>query len=200
MPGDLKIWLEQLQKKVGEPVFRDHVRSGGFDLSSGRFALPAQLPRQLASGTLADQSARAVLSAGRRVAVSVGLVRGQYVRLQGGRARLGRGTGIDDRGLVTFDRKYRKDAFYFYKANWNKAEPMVYIAQKRWTPRVKTTQSDPGLFECSGSGTAGQRRFARKKTGANGVFLWENVELKRGVNALEARSDTGIDYADIRVL
>ena len=39
-----------------------------------------------------------------------------------------------------------------------------------------------------------------KKTGANGVFLWENVELKRGVNALEARSDTGIDYADIRVL
>ena len=28
----------------------------------------------------------------------------------------------------------------------------------------------------------------------------ENVELKRGVNALEARSDTSIDYADIRVL
>ena len=39
-----------------------------------------------------------------------------------------------------------------------------------------------------------------RKTGANGVFLWENVELKRGVNALEARSDTSIDYADIRVL
>lgn len=38
--------------------------------------------------------------------------------------------GINDKGLVTFDRKVRKDAFYFYKANWNKA-PMVYLADKR---------------------------------------------------------------------
>ena len=43
-------------------------------------------------------------------------------------------------------------------------------------------------------------KMETRKTGANGVFLWENVELKRGVNALEARSDTSIDYADIRVL
>lgn len=77
----------------------------------------------------------------------------------------GEGTGIDDRGLVTFDRKYRKDAFYFYKANWNKAEPMVYIAQKRWTPARENDPDDPGLFECSGSGTAGQRRFARQEDG-----------------------------------
>ena len=28
--------------------------------------------------------------------------------------------GVNDKGLVTFDRKVRKDAFYFYKANWNK--------------------------------------------------------------------------------
>ncbi len=29
----------------------------------------------------------------------------------------GEGNGINDTGLVTFDRKYCKDAFYFYKAN-----------------------------------------------------------------------------------
>ena len=47
----------------------------------------------------------------------------------------------DDRGLVTFDRKYRKDAFYFYKANWNPDEPFVYIAERRWDRRVKRTQT-----------------------------------------------------------
>ena len=38
--------------------------------------------------------------------------------------------GINDKGLITYDRKIKKDAFYFYKANWNK-EPIIYIAEKR---------------------------------------------------------------------
>ena len=37
--------------------------------------------------------------------------------------------GVNDKGLVTGDRKTRKDAFYFYKANWN-PEPMVYITSR----------------------------------------------------------------------
>lgn len=44
--------------------------------------------------------------------------------------------GINDKGLVTHDRSQRKDAFYFYKANWN-PEPMVYISGKRATKREK---------------------------------------------------------------
>lgn len=39
--------------------------------------------------------------------------------------------GINDKGLVTYDRLTRKDAFYFYKANWNAADPFVHIAGKR---------------------------------------------------------------------
>ena len=42
--------------------------------------------------------------------------------------------GINDKGLVTHDRKVKKDAYYFYKANWN-PQPMVYIAGKRCTER-----------------------------------------------------------------
>ena len=38
--------------------------------------------------------------------------------------------GINDKGMVTHDRTVKKDAFYFYKANWN-PEPMVWIAGKR---------------------------------------------------------------------
>ena len=41
---------------------------------------------------------------------------------------------INDKGMVTFDRKTKKDAFYFYKANWN-PEPMIHITNKRYTNR-----------------------------------------------------------------
>ncbi len=43
--------------------------------------------------------------------------------------------GRNDKGLVTYDRKIRKDAFYFYKANWSD-EPMVYITSRRFTERT----------------------------------------------------------------
>lgn len=37
----------------------------------------------------------------------------------------------NDKGLVTRDRKVKKDAFYLYKAAWNKSEPTVYITSRR---------------------------------------------------------------------
>jgi beta-galactosidase len=42
--------------------------------------------------------------------------------------------GINDKGLVTYDRQVKKDAFYFYKANWNK-QPMIYLTSKRFAQR-----------------------------------------------------------------
>ena len=42
--------------------------------------------------------------------------------------------GMNHKGLVTFDRKIKKDSFYLYKAYWN-PEPMVHIASKRYVQR-----------------------------------------------------------------
>ena len=42
--------------------------------------------------------------------------------------------GQNDKGLVTYDRVTRKDAFYWYKANWS-AQPTVHITQRRYNPR-----------------------------------------------------------------
>lgn len=44
--------------------------------------------------------------------------------------------GMNHKGLVTFDRKYKKDAFYAYKA-WLSDEPFVHIAGKRYVDRVE---------------------------------------------------------------
>jgi beta-galactosidase len=42
--------------------------------------------------------------------------------------------GRNDKGLVTYDRVTRKDAFYWYKANWS-GQPTVHISQQRYNPR-----------------------------------------------------------------
>lgn len=44
------------------------------------------------------------------------------------------------KGLITFDRTVKKDAFYWYKANWN-SEPMVYLTQRRNTNREQRVTS-----------------------------------------------------------
>ena len=46
--------------------------------------------------------------------------------------------GQNHKGLVTFDRKYKKDSFYAYKA-WLSDEPFVHICSKRYVDRVEET-------------------------------------------------------------
>ena len=44
--------------------------------------------------------------------------------------------GQNHKGLMTFDRSYKKDSFYAYKA-WLNPEPMVHICGKRYVDRVE---------------------------------------------------------------
>lgn len=46
--------------------------------------------------------------------------------------------GMNHKGLVTFDRQYKKDAFYAYKA-WLSKEPFVHICGKRYIDRTEDT-------------------------------------------------------------
>lgn len=55
---------------------------------------------------------------------------GADARMEGGE------NGQNHKGLVTFDRKYKKDAFYAYKA-WLSEEPFVHICGKRYVERVE---------------------------------------------------------------
>ena len=44
--------------------------------------------------------------------------------------------GMNHKGLVSFDRKYKKDSFYAYKA-WLSKEPTLHICSKRYVDRVE---------------------------------------------------------------
>lgn len=107
--------------------------------------------------------------------------------------------GIDDCGLVSFDRRVRKDAFWFYKANWNKSEPFVRFAGRRHGRREGAVQSitvysNLPVAELFVNGESLGTQVAR-----NGVMTWENVQLRTGNNQLSAFSviSQGDDYVTL---
>lgn len=100
--------------------------------------------------------------------------------------------GVNDKGLVTFDRKVKKDAFYFYKANWNKKEPTLYISGKR-NDRRKTKETDVMVFSSAGSAELFVNGKSRGKQAADdfNIIKWEKIQLNAGVNTIEVRGSVG---------
>lgn len=96
--------------------------------------------------------------------------------------------GINDKGLVTFDRKVKKDAFYFYKANWNREDKFVYIAERRHDHRT-TAVTDVQVFtnlpevELILNGVS----VGKQTADAYGICAWKKVSLRPGDNRVEAR-------------
>ena len=97
--------------------------------------------------------------------------------------------GINDKGLVTFDRKVRKDAFYFYKANWNGEEPMLYLTGKRNTARTQRLQTIIALTNQSGAELfVNGKSYGKAIPDSYAILEWKNVELEPGENEIKVVS------------
>ena len=97
--------------------------------------------------------------------------------------------GRNDKGLVTYDRKTMKDAFYFYKANWSD-EPTLYITDRRFTERTNRVTdvkiySNAKQVELLLNGTL----LGKQNDATNCVFVWKNVQLERGENRVQAKAN-----------
>jgi len=90
------------------------------------------------------------------------------------------------KGLVTFDRKVKKDAFYWYKANWS-TEPVLYLTQRRLKEREKqvttvTVYSNLGKPAVFLNGI----ELTGVKQGTTDVhYVFENVKLQKGKNIIK---------------
>ena len=88
-------------------------------------------------------------------------------------------TLTNTKGLITADRKTVKDAFYLYKANWNKEDLFTHICSSRFQNRSSKNISVKVYSNCDEvelivNGTSvGNGRLQQ-----DGVFVWDNVELK----------------------
>ena len=91
------------------------------------------------------------------------------------------------KGLVTFDRKIKKDSYFWYKANWSK-DPELYLTQRRNTEREKKVTS---VTIYSNIGTPkvylnGQELNGIRKGYTDVHYVFDEVTLNNGKNTLTA--------------
>ncbi|BEG98979.1 beta-glucuronidase LacZ4 [Bacteroides sedimenti] len=106
--------------------------------------------------------------------------------------------GRNDKGLVTFDRKVRKDAFYFYKANWNKEAKTLYLCNKRNTNRHRSLTDVMVFTNVSGVELFVNGKSMGKKSPDNyATICWKDIKLNPGENLIEVRStDSKVKLTD----
>ncbi|MCX6142091.1 MAG: DUF4982 domain-containing protein [Ignavibacteriales bacterium] len=87
--------------------------------------------------------------------------------------------GQNDKGLVTFDRKIRKDAFFWYKANWN-PEPMVHITSKQYSPRPLGGTEIKVYSNCESIELFVDGKSLGAKTSEDRICIWNDLILTDG--------------------
>ena len=103
--------------------------------------------------------------------------------------------GMNHKGMVTFDRKLKKDCFYLYKAYWNKKDPFVYIAGRRFVYRKRNTQEITVYSNQKEVSLYQDGKLVATQTGEN-VFKFK-VTLVDGENKFEVKAGNQTDNAII---
>ena len=92
--------------------------------------------------------------------------------------------GINGEGLVTIDRRERKDAYYLYRALWNERKPTLHIVDKRRSLRDRNRQAfsvyssvgAPTLFV--GADTVAMTQYAPCQYRSDSVEIQGIVKVK----------------------
>ena len=99
-------------------------------------------------------------------------------------------TDTNDKGLVSYDRTVAKDAFYFYRANWN-ARPTLHLVGRRYTDRPH------GILDVKAYSNARQAQLwlngvtQGTVTCSEGICLWRHIHLTTGTNEVRATAHFG---------
>jgi beta-galactosidase len=104
--------------------------------------------------------------------------------------REGDALGMNDKGMVTYDRSVRKDVFYFYRANWSE-RPTVHIANRRHRLRQSDHISVKAYSNAEEVSLNVNGETVGTATGDQGVFRWDDVALSKGNNVVIASASIG---------
>jgi len=100
------------------------------------------------------------------------------------------------KGMVTQDRKVRKDIFYFYQANWSD-EPFVYITSRRHMERTEVQTPVKVYSNCAKVSLTVNGRLQDTVPSEHGVFKWSNISLQAGRNIIRVVAEKeGQQYHD----
>ncbi|WP_261301591.1 glycoside hydrolase family 2 protein [Paenibacillus andongensis] len=105
--------------------------------------------------------------------------------------------GRNNKGLVSYDRKIKKDAFYMYKAHWSE-EKFVHITSKRHIDRAEGSIHVKVYTNCNQVTLYVNGNEFQSKTNDDKVFVFENVSLAEGMNEIRAvANEDNAQYVDI---
>lgn len=106
------------------------------------------------------------------------------------------------KGLITYDRKTKKDSFYYYKSQWSN-QPFVKIAESRFVNRLVGTMCIK-VYSNQKNVTLATSEVEQTIQSDTNVFLFENIKIRHGNNRIVVRSGqytdqvcfVGVDKAD----
>ena len=82
------------------------------------------------------------------------------------------------KGLVCYDHQTKKDAYYFYKANWNQKDKFVYLTSRRYTERNKKKEQIKVYSNCDRVELyVNNKSVGYGEKQQSGVFVWDDVTL-----------------------
>ena len=103
--------------------------------------------------------------------------------------------GMNHKGLITFDRQYKKDSFYAYKA-WLNPEPMVHICSKKYIDRVEDVTRVTVYSNCDEVELFRNGESVGKQKKGDFPFFYFEVK-NEGTSTLEAKAGDLSDTATI---
>lgn len=98
--------------------------------------------------------------------------------------------GLNDKGLVTYDRKVKKDAFYFYQSVWSE-QPVLHIASRRDIARREPVTDIKIYSNCDNVRLKVNGQDCGSPAREGSIYIWKNISLKKGENRIEATGNRG---------
>ena len=94
-------------------------------------------------------------------------------------------TDINEKGLVSYDRQTRKDAYYFYRANWS-TQPTLHLVGRRYVDRAYAVTDIKAYSNASQARLFLNGNEIGPAPCSNGICSWPSVRLSQGADELTA--------------
>jgi beta-galactosidase len=98
----------------------------------------------------------------------------------------GDSSDINTKGLVTFDRRTKKDAYYFYQAAWRTDAPILHLAQRHYVDRAYRVVDVQAFSNAPSAALSLNGNPIGSAQCRNYICTWPGVRLAMGWNRLTA--------------
>ncbi|MCT4235254.1 beta-galactosidase [Elizabethkingia anophelis] len=192
--GDLENWAQGLEKNFAQykVILTEYGADGNMDIGAEEVKQPADVvsgksfPENYQTETHIQQWA--IIEKHPQIAASYVWNMFEFAVPMWNRG------GVNARnlkGLITFDRKRKKDSFYWYKANWN-PEPMLYLANRRDNMRKNPVTKIQAFSNLKDVKIIVNGKEYPAKNGVNAKhWVIENAQLQKGANTIKAIGKSG---------